>query len=164
MTRSPRLLTRNMRRSGRAPEEECAPLPSPQNETPDLPPHGYSPTPLMSPKPSRLWRWTKRLLKLAMLGLVLLVLLVGGSYAWFSRDLPSVEELRTWRPPQVTKVNCRDGSICAEFYKERRYLIPYEKMPEKLIQAFISAEDPIATNRLPLTANPWARGTTASIV
>src|SRR3990167_2765720 len=90
MPTTPRLLTRSMR---------------PHKETPDPPPGGYSPPPLMSKKkPGRLWSWTKRLLKLTLLGLVLGAVVVLGSYAWFSRDLPSVEELRTWRPPQVTKV------------------------------------------------------------
>ncbi|MDP3156460.1 MAG: PBP1A family penicillin-binding protein [Archangium sp.] len=116
--------------------------PVPHNETPVLPPGGYSPPPLMSPKqPSRLWRWTKRLLKLTFLGIIVAVAVAAGSYAWFSRDLPSVEELRTWRPPQVTKVACRDGSVCAEFYLQRRTWVDVTKLPKHVRESFLAAED-----------------------
>src|SRR4051812_36544291 len=84
-------------------------VPPPQMEAPTPPPEGYSPPPQMSPKqPSRVWQWIKRLLKLTALGFVLAIAVGGGAFFWFSRDLPSVEELRTWRPAQVTKVACRD--------------------------------------------------------
>lgn len=96
----------------------------------------------MSPKqPSRLWRWTKRLLKLALLGVFLVVAIIGGAYAWYSRDLPSVEELRSYRPPQVTKVACRDGSLCAEFYLQRRTWVDVTKLPKHVRDAFLAAED-----------------------
>lgn len=55
----------------------------------------------------RLWKWFKRLLVLGLVGLVAALGVGLGSWWYFSRDLPSVEELRTWRPPQVTKVTCR---------------------------------------------------------
>ena len=47
---------------------------------------------------ARLWRWTKRLLVLAGVGAVLLALTVLGVYLYYSRDLPSVEALRTYQP------------------------------------------------------------------
>jgi penicillin-binding protein 1A len=96
----------------------------------------------MSPtQPSRLWRWTKRLLKLAALGLLLGIALIAGVYGWYSRDLPSVEELRSYRPPQVTKVTCRDDSLCAEFYVQRRTWVDVTKLPGHVRDAFLAAED-----------------------
>lgn len=90
---------------------------------------------------SALWRWFKRLLKLAVVG-ALLALTVGvGAYVYYSRDLPEVEELRTWRPPQVTKVSCRDGSVCAEFYVERRTWVDVRTLPPHVRDAFLAAED-----------------------
>ena len=133
MPSTPRLLTRTMR-----PSRDTS---APQIETPGVPTGGYSPPPLMSKKPGPLWRWTKRLLKLAVLGVVLALAVGAGAYAWFSRDLPSVEELRTWRPPQVTKVTCRDGSVCAEFYLQRRTWVDVTKLPKHVRESFLAAED-----------------------
>lgn len=110
-------------------------------ETPEAGPEGYSPPPPMSKKPSRLWSWIKRLLKLAALGVLLVLAVSVGAYAWFSRDLPSVEELRTWRPPQGTKVTCRDGSVCAEYYLQRRTWVDVTKLPKHVRESFLAAED-----------------------
>ncbi len=90
---------------------------------------------------SALWRWFKRLLKLALVGLLLAVLVGVGAYLYYSRDLPDVEELRTWRPPQVTKVTCRDGSMCAEFFVERRTWVDVRTLPPHVRDAFLAAED-----------------------
>src|SRR5690606_28668799 len=51
-----------------------------------------------------------------------------------------------YRPPVVTQITAVGGPnpvVVGEYYKDggRRYLIPYERIPEKLVQAVISAED-----------------------
>lgn len=90
-----------------------------------------------------LWRWTKRLVLLGVVGAVLAVLAGVGAYLYFSRGLPSAETLRTYQPPQVTKVFCADGKVCAEFFRERnrRTLIRIEEMPKHVREAFLAAED-----------------------
>ena len=90
---------------------------------------------------NRAWVWLQRLLKLSGAGLFLTLGIVVGTYAWFSRGLPSVDELRTWRPPQVTKVSCRDGSVCAEFYVERRTWVDVTTLPKHVRESFLAAED-----------------------
>ena len=90
---------------------------------------------------ARLWKWTRRLLLLGAAGLVLAVVTGVGAYFYFRRDLPSVEALRTYQPPQVTKVTCADGSLCAEFYKERRTLVRIEELPKHVRDSFLAAED-----------------------
>lgn len=89
----------------------------------------------------RLWKWFKRLLVLALVGLVAALGVGLGSYWYFSRDLPSVEELRTFRPPQVTKVTCRGGPVCAEFYTERRTWVDVKTLPKHVRDSFLAAED-----------------------
>lgn len=89
----------------------------------------------------RLWKWFKRLLVLALVGLVAALGVGLGSYLYFSRDLPSVEELRTFRPPQVTKVTCRGGPVCAEFYTERRTWVDVKTLPKHVRDSFLAAED-----------------------
>lgn len=90
---------------------------------------------------ARLWRWVKWLLKAAVLGLLLAVVVGVAAYLYFSRDLPSVDELKTWRPPQVTKVTCRDGNTCAEFYVQRRTWVDITSAPRHVRDAFLAAED-----------------------
>ncbi|MCY1032692.1 PBP1A family penicillin-binding protein [Corallococcus sp. BB11-1] len=112
-----------------------------------LPPEPLPPAPTGETPPRRrgvgatLWRWTKRLLVLGVVGLVLLLGAGVATYTYFSRDLPSVESLRVYLPPQVTKVTCADGTLCAEFALERRTLIRIEDLPVHVRNAFLAAED-----------------------
>lgn len=101
-----------------------------------LPPSGRPPDLTRS-----LRRWARRLL-LASAGLFLFaVALSAGVYVYFDRDLPSVGALRSYKPPQVTKVYCSDGSQCAEFFRERRTLVSIESLPPHVKNAFLAAED-----------------------
>lgn len=80
----------------------------------------------------------------AILGSILFTLLGGGAFWYFSRNLPTIITVTDYRPAVVSQVVATHegtATIIGEFFKERRYLIPYEKIPEKLVQAVISAED-----------------------
>ncbi|MBW1824275.1 MAG: PBP1A family penicillin-binding protein [Deltaproteobacteria bacterium] len=66
---------------------------------------------------------------------------VVGLYIHYSYDLPRLTSVKDYAPKIVTKVFSENGEIIAEFFVEKRYLIPIEEMPTTLIQAFISAED-----------------------
>jgi penicillin-binding protein 1A len=110
------------------------------------PPAGPSTPPERPARPGfgpRLWRWTKRLLVLAAVGVVLLALVIGGAYLYYSRDLPSAEALRNYALPQVTKVRCADGSVCAEFFmpQGRRTVVDVTQLPPHVRDAFLAAED-----------------------
>ncbi len=83
-------------------------------------------------------------LGLAALGILLAGLGAGGAYyayRHFSRDLPRINTLQDYRPPVVTTVYADDGRKIAEFFKERRIVIPLSEMPDRLTRAFIAAED-----------------------
>ncbi|WP_373691643.1 penicillin-binding protein 1A [Hyalangium versicolor] len=116
-------------------------------QPPEVPSTPEPPAPPLAPPPAspglgaRIWKWAKRLLIVGAVGLVLAVAAGVGAYLYFSRDLPSVEALRHYQPPQVTKVTCGDGSLCAEFYKERRTLVQIEELPQHVRDAFLAAED-----------------------
>ncbi len=96
---------------------------------------------MSEPKTRGFWRWVKRLVG----ALVVLALLgaagVAATFWYFSRGLPSVEELRTWRPPQVTKVYCQGGVVCAEYFRERRTWVDVSTVPPHVKNAFLAAED-----------------------
>lgn len=58
-----------------------------------------------------------------------------------SEGLPTLETLTSYEPPVMTRVHAGDGSLLAEYAEQRRLYLPTSAMPERLIHAFISAED-----------------------
>ena len=64
-----------------------------------------------------------------------------GVFFFLSRDLPKITSLKDYHPSIITTVLSDDHQKIAEFYKERRIVVPLEKIPLQLQQAFIAAED-----------------------
>ncbi|MEM6648868.1 MAG: penicillin-binding protein 1A [Pseudomonadota bacterium] len=56
-------------------------------------------------------------------------------------ELPDYTVLEEYEPGVTTRVHAGDGSLVAEFARERRLFVPAESIPEVVKQAFISAED-----------------------
>src|SRR5262245_56688420 len=73
-------------------------------------------------------------------------LLVGGLggvvlYRELTSDLPPVDQLLRYQPPTATKVFGDDGTLIGEFYVERRYLVPLDRVPLFVRHAFLAAAD-----------------------
>jgi len=64
-----------------------------------------------------------------------------GLWLHFSAGLPEIPSVEGYRPPVITELVSADGQIAGEFFEERRKVVPYERIPRKLIQAFIASED-----------------------
>lgn len=63
-------------------------------------------------------------------------------YFKFKSEIPSINTVSDYKPDAGTKVYSYDGELIAEFYNEnRRLIIPYDKIPEKLRLAFVAGED-----------------------
>jgi penicillin-binding protein 1A len=81
----------------------------------------------------------------ALIGLVLVAIAgAGGAFYVFQRygtELPDYRQLADYRPPTVTRVYAGDGRLMQEYAEEKRVFVPVEAMPERLIQAFLAAED-----------------------
>jgi penicillin-binding protein 1A len=56
-------------------------------------------------------------------------------------ELPDYTVLKDYQPPVTTRVHAADGTLLAEFARERRLFQPIETVPPLLVQAFLSAED-----------------------
>ncbi len=56
-------------------------------------------------------------------------------------DLPDYTVLKDYQPPVTTRVHAADGTLLAEYARERRLFQPIETIPALVINAFISAED-----------------------
>ncbi len=75
-------------------------------------------------------------------GLILSVaLFVGGVFFYFSMGLPNVKSLEDYKPKTISYVYDRNGVVVAEFFDERRIVVPIDKIPKDLVHAFIAAED-----------------------
>ncbi|HVY56926.1 MAG TPA: penicillin-binding protein 1A [Xanthobacteraceae bacterium] len=59
----------------------------------------------------------------------------------FSKDLPDYSQLQDYEPPVMTRVHAADGSLVAEYAKERRLYIPIQAVPKLVTHAFVAAED-----------------------
>jgi penicillin-binding protein 1A len=66
---------------------------------------------------------------------------VGIYISQLSGDLPSVNSLRNYEPPVMTRIHAADGSLVAEYARERRLFLPIQAIPVRVRQAFLSAED-----------------------
>lgn len=68
-------------------------------------------------------------------------LFLTWGYFKVTRDLPRISKLDDYRPAAVSQVFDRDSNLIAEFYKERRYPVKLNEVPELVQKAFIAAED-----------------------
>lgn len=66
---------------------------------------------------------------------------VAGLMWHYSKDLPDYSQLQDYEPPVMTRVHASDGSLVAEYARERRLYLPIQAVPKRVIHAFLSAED-----------------------
>jgi len=64
-----------------------------------------------------------------------------GLYLAFSSMLPTLPDLRAYRPKTVSTFYADDGTVIGIFYKEKRFPLPLADMPPHVISAFLAAED-----------------------
>jgi penicillin-binding protein 1A len=86
-----------------------------------------------------------RIVKWSLVMTVLLMLAAAtvmvGVYFYLIDDLPKITSLKDYHPSIITTVYSDDNRKIAEFYKERRVVVPLSSIPVQLQQAFIAAED-----------------------
>lgn len=73
----------------------------------------------------------------AILGLIALMIVFGV----LSKDLPDYRQLAKYEPAVTTRLFAGDGQLLMEYAAEKRLFVPVDKIPERVKQAFISAED-----------------------
>ncbi len=81
-----------------------------------------------------------------------ILVLVGGGFLlsllsiitilWvFSNNLPDYKFLKNYKAPVSSKVYSGDGELVSDFSSEKRIFVPYEAIPNRIINSFLSAED-----------------------
>lgn len=82
-----------------------------------------------------------RIFAFLMASIVLGVLAVVGVIAYFSMGLPQISSLADYHPPLPSQIISKDGEILLEAARERRTLVEFEDVPQRIIDAFLAAED-----------------------
>ncbi|MBR6327393.1 MAG: penicillin-binding protein 1A, partial [Alphaproteobacteria bacterium] len=58
-----------------------------------------------------------------------------------SDDLPDYKQLQKYEPPVTTRLFAGDGQLLMEYATEKRIFVPVDKIPDRVKNAFIAAED-----------------------
>src|SRR5450432_993914 len=124
--------------------------PPPPPQPPPLPgaAHGGPPTDprleVTNPSDGGFFHWLFKLYAFALLGSIG-VLLFGlvGVYIYFATTLPVLPDLATYHETAATTTMIRawDGTPLGELAAERREILPFERFPPALVNAFLAAED-----------------------
>jgi penicillin-binding protein 1A len=79
--------------------------------------------------------------RVVFLGLVGILIVGGIAFVVISAGLPSVDSLKTYKPPLESRVYADNFQLVSELANEHRIYVPYDQIPPLVGQAFISAED-----------------------
>ncbi len=80
-------------------------------------------------------------LKIIIVFFSVFVFFVFSTFWYFSIDLPDYKKLSNYQPPISSRVYSQDSTLIAEYALEKRLFVPFESVPDKIINAFLSAED-----------------------
>ena len=76
--------------------------------------------------------------------IIFFVILVFFSFStlwYFSIGLPDYKKLSNYQPPISSRVYSENNKLIAEYAIEKRLFIPFESIPDKVVNSFLSAED-----------------------
>ena len=80
-------------------------------------------------------------IKFIIVTLIILVFFTFSTLWYFSIGLPDYKKLSNYQPPISSRVYSEDSKLIAEYALEKRLFIPFESIPDKVINSFLSAED-----------------------
>ena len=80
-------------------------------------------------------------IKVIIIFVVASLLFVFSTFWYFSIGLPDYKKLSNYQPPISSRVYSDNGKLIAEYAIEKRLFIPYESIPKKIVNSFLSAED-----------------------
>ena len=80
-------------------------------------------------------------LKFIIVFFVVIMFFVFSTLWYFSIGLPDYKKLSNYEPPISSRVYSENNKLIAEYALEKRLFIPFDSIPDKIINAFLSAED-----------------------
>ena len=83
----------------------------------------------------------KNILILLLSIFLLTVIVIFGILWTFSNNIPDYKFLKNYKPPVSSKLYSGNGELVIDFSSEKRIFIPYNSIPKKVVNSFLSAED-----------------------
>ncbi len=80
-------------------------------------------------------------IKFLIIFLIIIILFSFSTLWYFSIGLPDYKKLSNYQPPISSRVYSEDGKLIAEYALQKRLFVPYDSIPQKVINSFLSAED-----------------------
>jgi len=95
-----------------------------------------------NPSPKKGWKAKLKAIVLICLAVGLLGCLVASIWVYSAyKDLPQISTLDSYRPLLPLKMYAMDGTPIGEYGEQIREVVPIERIPERLKQAYIATED-----------------------
>ena len=69
--------------------------------------------------------------------LISAILLIFSAFFYFSSGFPDYKKLSNYQPPISSRVYSKDGKLIAEYALEKRLFVPYDSIPNKVINSFL---------------------------
>tara|TARA_B100000989_G_scaffold296088_1_gene278516 strand:- start:5213 stop:7573 length:2361 start_codon:yes stop_codon:yes gene_type:complete len=80
-------------------------------------------------------------LKFIIIFFAILIVFAFSTLWYFSIGLPDYKKLSNYQPPISSRVYSENSKLIAEYALEKRLFVPFESVPDKVVNAFLSAED-----------------------
>ena len=99
--------------------------------------------PGQSRRAARIYRVVRTIVLLMRLAGCVAVTAVASVFLYYTSDpsLPTIDRIADYRPKVTTRVLAADGQLIGELFEERRTVVPYDRLPRVVIDAFVDAED-----------------------
>ncbi|MBQ7659886.1 MAG: penicillin-binding protein 1A [Alphaproteobacteria bacterium] len=88
-----------------------------------------------------MFRFFSAIVSAGLFFVILALVAVMLFFGQISADLPDYRQLAKYEPPVTTRLFAGDGQLLMEYAAEKRLFVPASKIPDKVKNAFIAAED-----------------------
>ena len=83
----------------------------------------------------------KKILSLFVAGILISIITIISILWIYSNNLPDYKFLKNYKAPVSSKVYSGEGELVSDFSTEKRIFVPYNAIPNVIINSFLSAED-----------------------
>ena len=88
-----------------------------------------------------MFKFFSALISAGLFFLMIALVAVTLFFKQITNDLPDYMQLAKYEPPVTTRLFAGDGQVLMEYAAEKRIFVPIDKIPDRVKNAFIAAED-----------------------